>query len=149
MKKQYMIVTLICSLVVLSGAVSSQAQIVPMSDSQLAGITGQAGFSPQGSYSDLQRNAGTNNMHLGGLGAALHLSDASYQIERTGEVSAIRMAANGTSYSFEIKNPGLTLRNFQTRLHIGNQPGTGNSLGTVSVEHIRVTTHGTVRITVK
>lgn len=143
MKKHHYIITLICSLVVLSGALTAQAQVVPMNDSELAGITGQAGFSTLGNYAGFQRDIATNTL------SGLNLSDLSYQAERTGEVSNIRVANDGSSFSFDIKNPGVTIRNFETSLQLGNGAGAGNSLGTVSVEHIRVTTHGTVRITVR
>jgi len=143
MKKHQYIITLICSLVVLSGALTAQAQVVPMSDSELAGITGQAGFATLGNYAGFQRDIATNTF------SGLNLSGLSYQAERTGEVSNIRVAKDGSSFSFDIKNPGVTIRNFETSLRLGNQAGAGNSLGTVSVEHIRVTTHGTVRITVR
>ena len=143
MKKMYHIVTLICSLVILSGAVNAQAQIVSMSDSELAGITGQAGFATMGNYPGFQRDIATNNL------SALNFADLSYQAQRTGEVSDIRVSADGSSLSFDIKNPGVTIRNFETSIRLGNQVGASNSLGTISIDHIRVTTHGTVRITVR
>jgi len=151
MKKNHLILALalICSLVVLSGAVNANAQIVAMSDSDLSEITGQAGFATMGSYAGFQRDAASNSLHFGGNGATLSFNDPSYQMERTGEVSAIRISEDGSSFSFDIKNPGFTIRNYQTSLCIGNQEGTGNSLGTVSMGLIRVTTHGTVRVTVR
>ena len=143
MKKMYHIVTLICSLVILSGAVNAQAQIVSMSDSELAGITGQAGFATMGDYAGFQRNIATTNL------SSLNFADLSYQAERTGEVSDIRVSTDGSSFSFDIKNPGITIRNVETSIRLGNQAGANNCLGTVSIDHIRVTTHGTVRITVR
>jgi hypothetical protein len=140
MKKLHTIITLICTLVVLSGAATAWAQVTPMSDSELAGITGQAGFAPLH-----QQGYVTNSLQFGGNGLAMSLANLSYQAERTGEVSEIRVSEDGSSFSFDIKNPGVTIRNLRSTIDLG----AGQSLGTVSVGHIRVTTHGTVRVTVR
>ncbi|SCY12520.1 hypothetical protein [Desulfoluna spongiiphila] len=147
MKKNNLILALVCSLVVLSGAVA-QAQVVAMSDADLAEVTGQAGFATIGNYAGFQRDLATDSLHFGASAAIATLFNASHQGEHTGDVSAIRVAEDG-SYSFDIKNPGFTIQNYQTSLRVGNPTGTGNSLGTVSMEYIRVTTQGTVRVTVR
>jgi len=148
MKKNTLILALVCSLVVLSGAVAAQAQVVAMSDSDLAKITGQAGFATRGNYAGFQRDLATNSLHFGANAATAALFNASHQGEHTGNVSAIRVSEDG-SYSFDIENPGFTIRNYQTSLRVGDPMGVGDSLGTVSMEYIRVTTHGTIRVTVR
>lgn len=149
MKKSHVILALIGSLILLAGASHARAQVTPMSDSELAGITGQAGFAPLGGYAGFQRDAASNHVYFGGNGAALGISQPAYQMEKTGQVSAIVMSEDGSSFSFEIKNPGFTMRNYRTSLRLGNHLSGGASLGTVSVGLIRVTTHGTIRITVR
>ncbi|MCG8470284.1 MAG: hypothetical protein MI742_00305 [Desulfobacterales bacterium] len=145
MKKCRLIIPFICIVAIFSAAASVQAQITPMSDTELASITGQAGFAAMGSYMALQRSHGTGPNALSGF----TYSDLSFQSERTGTMSEIRISEDGKSYSFDIHNPGVTIRDFHTRIHAGSQPLPENSLGSLSISHIQVVTHGILRITVR
>ncbi|VFQ45241.1 hypothetical protein [Desulfoluna butyratoxydans] len=148
MKKITLIPALLCLLVVLALGSTANARIVAMSDSELAEITGQAGFATIGKYAGFQRDLFSNGLQFGASAATAGLLQATIE-EHTGNVSAIRVADDGSSYSFDIENPGFTAENYRTSLLLGNPTGTGNSLGTISMEYIRVTTHGTVRVTVR
>lgn len=148
MKKITLIPALLCVLVVLALGSTAHARVVAMSDTELAEITGQAGFATIGNYAGFQQDLFSNSLHLGASAATAGLFQAAIE-EHTGNLSAIRVADDGSSYSFDIQNPGFTAQNYKTSLLLGDPTGTGNSLGTVSMEYIRVTTRGTVRVTVR
>lgn len=131
MKKNLPIVSLalICAAFILTGTAHAQSSLTPMSDTDLAEITGQAGFAMMGNFTGFQHDAASRIL--------------------TGDVSNIHRADDGSSLSFDIKNPGIAMRQIRSRLHMGPQPGVGDSLGTLFIDQVEITTHGTVRITVR
>lgn len=141
MKRNIFIATLMFAVLSVTGP--AHAQLQAMTDTEMAQITGQAGFATAGTYTALQRSFTAAGV------SPFATSELSYQVQRTGTVSNIKVGADGKSYSFEIQNPGVSIRDFHTRIHAGSTPTPDNSLGSLSISHVRVTTHGTVRITVK